>query len=90
MFYDGAVEINAAALAIEKFLDTYEGVRAHQVRPSGDDIDVIKVWVEVQTADTKGFAARCEAAIRAGVPDAKPFRLQVRAEDVDTRPVKKA
>ena len=90
MFYDGGVEINAAVLAIEKFLEAYEGVRSAQVRPSGDDVDVIKIWVEVQAPDPKAFATSCEAAVRAAVPAASKFRLQVRAESLDTRPVKKA
>ena len=90
MFYDGGVEINAAVLAIEKFLETYAGVSATQVRPSGDDLDVIKVWLEVQGAgDPKAFGAKAEAAIRAAVPGAAGFRIQVRAESFDTKPVKK-
>ncbi len=89
MFYDGGVEINAAVLAIEKFLETYAGVSATQVRPSGDDIDVIKVWLEVQAGDPKAFGATAEAAIRAAVPGAAGFRIQVRAESFDTKPVRK-
>jgi hypothetical protein len=90
MFYDGGVEINAAVLAIEKFLETYDGVSANQVRPSGDDLDVVKVWVEVHAPDPKAFGAKLEAAIRAAVPGATGFRLQIRAESFDTKPVKKA
>jgi hypothetical protein len=89
MFYDGGVEINAAVLAIEKFLETYSGVSASQVRPSGDDLDVIKVWLEVQAADPKDFGAKAETAIRAAVPGAAGFRIQVRAESFDTKPVRK-
>jgi len=90
MFYDGSVDINAAVLAIEKFLEGHDGVRSAQVRPSGDDIDVIKVWAEVQALDPKAYAAVLETAIRGGVPEASKFRLQVRAESLDTRPIKKA
>ncbi len=89
MFYDGDVEINAAVLAIEKFLETYDGIGASQVRPSGDDLDVIKVWLEVQTGDAKAFGVKAESAIRAAVPGATKFRIQVRAESFDTKPVTK-
>ena len=75
------MDINAAVTAIEEYLRTYEGVVAAQVRPSGDDTDVIKIWVDVgATADPSAWATACEAAIRAAVPGAKGFRLQVRAE----------
>jgi len=80
MFYDERVEINAAVDAIEQFLATYEGVGEHHVRPSGDDVDVIKVWIEVKTPDPKAFAHKCEQAIRAKVPGAARYRLAVRAE----------
>lgn len=68
--------------AIEQFLRAYEGVADTQVRPSGDDTDVIKIWVDLgdPAANTQAWAATCEAAIRAAVPESAPFRLQVRAE----------
>jgi hypothetical protein len=75
------MDINAAVRAIEELLRTYEGVIDAQVRPSGDDTDVIKVWVDLGgTGDPKAWAATCEQAIRAALPDAAAFRLQVRAE----------
>jgi hypothetical protein len=72
-------DINATAIAIEQFLRDYEGVAELQVRPSGDDVDAIKIWID--HAGTPSFdAAACERAIRAAVPDAAPYRLQIHAE----------
>lgn len=80
--------INEAVLAIEKFLLTYDGGPgkpvAVQVRPSGDDIDVIKIWIDLGAAkrgvDPEAFERACAAAIREAIPEAAAFRLQVRAE----------
>jgi hypothetical protein len=59
----------------------YEGVVAAQVRPSGDETDVIKVWVDLGgAAHSKAWSAACEEAIRTAVPGAASFRIQVRAE----------
>jgi len=80
--------INEAVVAIEKFLLTYDGgtglpvdVRVH---PSGEDVDAIKVWVDLGPAkpgfDPDGWEHACAAAIRGAVPDAAPFKLEVRAE----------
>jgi hypothetical protein len=75
------MDINAAVTAIEEFLMSYEGVVAAQVRPSGDDTDVIKIWVDLAGAgNSKAWAAKCEEAIRKAVPGAAAYRLQVRAE----------
>lgn len=80
--------INEAAAAIEKFLLTYDGGTgkpvAVQVRPSGDDVDVIKVWVDLGTArrglDVDAWERACAASIREALPDSQAFRLEVRAE----------
>ena len=73
--------INEAVTAIEQLLAGSPGVVACQVRPSGDDVDVIKVWADLGThADPDGWATTFEAEIRAKVPGAAPYRLQVRAE----------
>ena len=74
--------INEAVTAIESALATMKGVKSSQVRPSGDDVDTIKVWVNLDdaTADTSAWAATCEAALRKQVPGAAPYRLEVRAE----------
>ncbi|MEO8706490.1 MAG: hypothetical protein ABI867_41075 [Kofleriaceae bacterium] len=77
------MDINGAVTAIEAFLKTYGGVIETQVRPSGDDTDVIKIWVDLGDApagDPVTWAADCERAIRQAIPDAAGFRLQVRAE----------
>ena len=76
------MDINAAVTAIEEFLRTYAGVVASQVRPSGDDVDVIKVWVDLGdvATDRRAWATACESAIRKAVPGAGEFRLQIYAE----------
>jgi hypothetical protein len=88
--------INEAAAAIEKFLLTYDGgtgkpvdVRVH---PSGDDVNTIKVWVDLgpakPTLDPDAWEHACAAAIREAIPDAAPFQLEVRAEADPARPSK--
>jgi hypothetical protein len=84
------VDINAAVSAIETWLADYVGpdgrkALALQVRPSGDDVDVIKIWVDLGDTHGGGDAAdawesACEKAIRSAIPAAGVFRLQVRAE----------
>ena len=76
------MDINEVVSAIEKMLSTYEGVVEAQVRPSGDDTDVIKIWVDLgdSTVDPVVWADTCERAIRHVIGDAAAFRLQVRAE----------
>jgi hypothetical protein len=78
--------INEAVTAIENALRNYDGGGAKpvavQVRPSGDDIDVIKIWVDLgdSKADREVWGTACEAALRTAVPGASAFKLQVRAE----------
>jgi hypothetical protein len=80
--------INEAARAIEEFLLTYDGGNGRpvqvQVRPSGDDVDVIKVWIDLGSPkaglDPHAYERACVAAIREGVPDSAPFRIKVTAE----------
>lgn len=80
--------INEAVVAIEKFLLTYDGGTGKpvgvQVRPSGDDVDAIKVWIDLGAAgrgvDPDGYERACGAAIRAALPQVAPFKLDVRAE----------
>jgi hypothetical protein len=72
--------INEAVTAIEALLATKPDLTAFQVRPSGDDVDVIKIWVDIDTPDAAAFEKSLEAEVRAAVPDAAAFRLQVRAE----------
>jgi hypothetical protein len=82
------MEINEAVLAIERFLLTYDGGSgtpvAVQVRPSGDDVDVIKIWIDLGPAkrgvDPAAYGRACAASIREAIPDSSPFRLQVHAE----------
>lgn len=79
--------INEAVAAIEEFLITYDGGSgppvAVQVRPSGDAIDEIKVWIDLGPArrvDLEAYERAAAAAIRDSVPAAAPFKLDVRAE----------
>ena len=79
--------INEAVTAIEKFLLTYDGGSGKpisvQVRPSGDDVDVIKVHVDLggsKKVDTDAWERAAAAAIREALPDTQAYRLQVRAE----------
>ena len=80
--------INEAARAIEEFLMTYDGGTGRpievQVRPSGDDVDVIKVWIDLGAAkpglDAHAYERACAAAIREGVPASVPYRLKISAE----------
>lgn len=73
--------INEAVGAIEKLLAGKPGVAALQVRPSGDDLDVIKVWVDLdEPVDAGAWAQAFEDEVRSEVPGAAPYRLEVRAE----------
>lgn len=74
--------ISEAVSAIEKVLAATSGVVASQVRPSGDDVDVIKIWVDLGDAkvDADAWANKLEREIRVQVPGAAAFRLHVRAE----------
>jgi hypothetical protein len=77
------MDINEAAAAIEGFLRSYASggvqVAAAEVHPSGDDVDVIKIRIDVGDATVdRAWTAACEAAIRAAVPEASGFRLQLR------------
>jgi len=80
------MDINRAVAAIEAFVKTFTFAGASaaeiQVRPSGDDVNVIKVWVDLTDpkADTAASAEALEAAITAKVPEAKGFTLTVRVE----------
>ena len=78
-------DINTAARTLEDEARRFEarGARAVEVvaRPSGDDVDVIKVWVDLGPAsvDAHDWASECEAAL-AKLPAAAGYRVQVRAE----------
>ena len=80
------MDIIGAVEAIEGFLKTFESLGARptevKVRPSGDDINVIKVWADLGSSkvDTHAWAKAAEAAIKKSVPAATAFSLAVRAE----------
>ena len=84
-----SADINAVVAEVEAFVTGYKGPGGLapaqlQVRPSGDDADVIKVWVDLGAAgastDEAAWGKACEAAIRAAVPTSAGFRVQVRVE----------
>ncbi|NVB77412.1 MAG: hypothetical protein HOV81_03375 [Kofleriaceae bacterium] len=78
--------INEAAEAIEKFLGSYDGGSGApvdvKVHPSGDDLDVIKIWVDLgpTKVNVGAWEKAAAAAIREALPDTGSFRLEVRAE----------
>lgn len=79
--------INEAVAAIEAFLGDYDGggVRpvSFQVRPSGDDVDVIKIYADLGAAkgvDTLAWREACAAAIAVALPATEEFRLDFHAE----------
>lgn len=79
-------DINQVVTAIEAYLEkfTARGAKAvsFQARASGDDVDVIKIFVDLGPAsvDEHDWAHACEAAIVKDVPGASAFRYHVRAE----------
>jgi hypothetical protein len=84
------MDINAAAEAVDKFLQGYTGAGGRKpveirVLPSGDEKNLIKVWVNLGAAaekdDLEAWCSAADEAIRAAVPDVgKPFELKVRAD----------
>ncbi|MFN0251057.1 MAG: hypothetical protein ACKV2T_29550 [Kofleriaceae bacterium] len=81
-------DINLVAAAVESFVHAFqfagEKPREVQVRPSGDDVDVIKVWVDLgpTKTDLDAWAAACEADVVKNVPGATRYRVVVRAESL--------
>lgn len=79
-------DINLVAAAIDSFVRAFQFAgatpREVQVRPSGDDVDVIKVWVDLgdTKADLPTWASKCEDEVNKSVPGAKDYRVVVRAE----------
>ena len=85
------MDINAAAVEVERFLQVYEGrggrraveVRAH---PSGDDLQAIKIWVnlgaDAEREDLAGWCHDAEAAIRKTVAGLDGFTLELRADAI--------
>ena len=83
------MDINVASETIDKFLQGYTGrggrkpaeVRAH---PSGDDMNAIKIWVNLGAAaesdDLTAWCADAEAAIRKAHPDTGKYTLELRAD----------
>lgn len=82
------MDINQAAQKVEEFLANYAGhdgkkAKEIRVRPSGDDQNEIKVWVDlgggVSDDACEAWAAQCtkDAAKVAG-----SFQLHVRAESL--------
>jgi hypothetical protein len=80
------MDINRAVAAVETFVKAFTSSGATateiQVRPSGDDVDVIKIWADLGASkvDTAAWAKALEAALKTSVPEAKGFTLAIRAE----------
>ncbi len=84
------MDINGAAAAIDEFLQGYTGRggrRATEVRshPSGDDMNAIKVWVNLGAAaegdDMAAWCTESEAAIRAALgADVEGVTIELRAD----------
>ena len=78
-------DINLVSAAIDSFVHAFQhggaSPREVQVRPSGDDVDVIKVWVDLgpTKVDLEEWARACEAGVVKGVPGATGSRVVVRA-----------
>jgi hypothetical protein len=85
-----AANINTASEEVDRFLQSYKGrqgrtpveVRSH---PSGDDMNAIKVWVNLGSAaesdDLHAWCADAETAIRAALGDKLgDFTLELRAD----------
>ena len=87
--YDRRMDINAAAEAADRFLQGYTGrggrrpteVRSH---PSGDDMNAVKVWVNLGAAaeqdDLAAWCGEAEAAIRKAVPGLDGVTIELRAD----------
>jgi hypothetical protein len=80
-------DINATATAIEAFAQHYiaAGVapKEVQVRPSGDDVNVIKVWIDLgqhAKVDVQAWAHDLKIAIAERFPESAAFELSVRVE----------
>lgn len=82
------MDINQAAQKVEEFLASYAGhggkkAKEIRVRPSGDDQNEIKVWVDLgggvddKTCDAWAAQCKTDAAAAAG-----SFTLEVRAESL--------
>ena len=84
------MDINAAAVRVEQFLQGYTGkggrkpveVRSH---PSGDDMNAVKVWVNLGAAaekdDLDAWCADAEAAARAALgADLEGVTIELRAD----------
>ena len=84
------MDINAAAEAVDRFLQGYEGLggrRATEVRshPSGDDMNAIKIWVNLGAAaekdDLAAWCSAAEAAARKALGDKiASYTLELRAD----------
>jgi hypothetical protein len=84
------MDINAATEAVERFLRTYAGRAGRQaaevqVHPSGDEMNAIKIWVNLGAGadqdDLAGWCADAEAALRKALGDQiAGYTLELRAD----------
>lgn len=81
-------DINLVSAAVDSHVRAFkfagESPREVQVRPSGDDVDVIKIWVDLGPTkiDLEAWARACEDDVNKTVPGATDYRVVVRAESV--------
>jgi hypothetical protein len=84
------MNINVASETIDKFLQGYAGKGGRKpvevrVHPSGDDMNAIKIWVnlgpDAENDDMTAWCADAEAAIRKAHPEAVgTYTLELRAD----------
>jgi hypothetical protein len=83
------MDINVASETIDKFLQGYTGRSGRKptetrVHPSGDDMNAIKIWVnlgaDAEADDLTAWCADCEVAIRKAHPDVGTYTLELRAD----------
>ena len=86
------MDINRAADAVDRFLEGYSGrggrkAVERQVRPSGDDMNHIKVWVNLGTAaendDLDAWCREAEAAVKKALgSELDGWTLELRADAI--------
>lgn len=79
------MDINDAVSTIETFFESFDGVSFEEVRvrPSGDDMNAIKIWFDFgeDPGDLQALKTKAIAALKDAHPEVtEAFELQVRAE----------
>ncbi|MCA9673473.1 MAG: hypothetical protein KC464_00435 [Myxococcales bacterium] len=84
------MDINVASAAVETFVQDYAGPGGRKavelrIHPSGDDMNAIKVWVnlgpDAENDDLHAWCRACEAAVREALGgDLDGYHLEMRAD----------